>query len=166
MSLKIKKTWGTDGGDYDCIEYTITIPFKNTLVYKYPYGHKITKKEEQKYKNILIKNTPKTEKILEYGFNSYANSSLKTVTFFLNTKPIKHIKKEQEIINKLKNTKYQQTHGREYNSINENGYIRLTNIPLNEQNINKIMKILNGETWYLGHIPYDGYYLRIKLKEI
>ena len=166
MNLEIKKKWDTDGGEYDCIEYTITIPFKDTLVYKYPYGHKVTKQEENKYKNILIKNTPKNEKILKYGFRSYANSSLKIVTFYLNTKPIKYIKKEQEIINKLKNTKYKQTWGNEYNSINKNGYIRLTNIPLDEQNINKIMKTLNGETWYLEHIPYDGYYLRIKIKEL
>lgn len=165
MSLEIKKKWDTDGGDYDCIEYTITVPFKDTLVYEYPYGHRVTPKEEQKYKNILIKNTPKTEKILKYGFSSYANSSLKIVTFHLNTKPIKDIQKEQEIIDKLKDTKYKQKWGHEYNSINENGYIRLTNIPLDEQNINKVMKILNGKTWYLGHIPYDEYYLRIKIKE-
>ena len=158
MTLEIKKSW-MNVNEYDCQTHYIVVPFHKTLTYKDKWDYnRVPKTEATKYKHILIKHIPKEEKILDY----HVHPGYKEMIFEMYTKKYTTIQKEKEIKQKLEQAGYKQ-HDYIPITINENGWARISRIPLTEKDITKAKKITKATKWYIEQTRDDGAFLMLKI---
>ena len=157
--MKITRMW-MKINDYDCIEYELTIPYEKTLVYKNKYGTPtVTEPEKHRLFNIIQKEIPKNETILEKEIWHRENYILARI----NTKQQKIIETEKIIKQILQEAGYNTEDTYMPITIDQNGWVTLGHIiPLNKKHITITTTILKGTTWQIKDTRDDGALLQIK----
>ena len=168
--MQVERQEGASVNDHWCIRYQIIMPMEDILVeeekrgdsnwsytYRYP-----AKSEENKYINLIKKEIPEDETILEDFGGAYING-LKHAVFTVYTKKTNILKRENEIKKILRDNTYSISYSDEI-QLNEKGYVKI-NIPMefDKETIEEIYNLIGATDYYIDFTDTCGMYMVYKI---